>query len=289
MYTYNLVGSQSASIKQEDKEEEKKEDQSLLKELKLKSTGTLIQIKDETKAQYTITQTVKVNKQQNIKRKLICKTNGCKFGGEILCYGKSDEFCELKLNLYDHLPTCKDLVNPFNSKEMRVLTRVKLKPSEIISEFNKTQDNEAMKLVDNEENRRKISQLKYVEKVKDQEDKLPKIASIRDLKLWMEGKYISNLTDEAFTNLGWDLPFVANYRIDAAKSDFFAFVTTKNCLYNVVKQKIGNHSRLCADGTYKLVAEGYPTIIIGTTDINRKLHLGKKFSILYRKVLSIYF
>ena len=52
-------------------------------------------------------------------------------------------------------------------------------------------------------------------------------------------------------------------------------LTTKNLLNNYYKQAISQDSFLCTDGTYRLNNIRYPSLVVGTVDINRKFHLGK--------------
>lgn len=56
---------------------------------------------------------------------------------------------------------------------------------------------------------------------------------------------------------------------EEADEETFRFFFTSNSL--IAKAKAGNHWH--ADGTYKLLWQGFPVLIVGTTDMNRKFHI----------------
>lgn len=65
-------------------------------------------------------------------------------------------------------------------------------------------------------------------------------------------------------------PFVLSYEMDAHNESNVKvrfFVTSK-----LLKAAIGVE-KLHTDGTYKLVWQGYPVLLVGTTDIYRKFHI----------------
>ena len=64
--------------------------------------------------------------------------------------------------------------------------------------------------------------------------------------------------------------FVANYYIeddDDADPLFRLFVTTKNLMKNCL-----NSNHICANATYKLIWQGYPVLMVGTTDKQCAFH-----------------
>lgn len=69
-----------------------------------------------------------------------------------------------------------------------------------------------------------------------------------------------------------DQQFVTNHFVyvneeDNDKSYFRFFVSTKRLLQNAIGVK-----KFHTDGTYKLVWQGFPILLLGTTDIDRKFH-----------------
>ena len=65
-----------------------------------------------------------------------------------------------------------------------------------------------------------------------------------------------------------DEVFVSNYSIDEIEASFIIFLTTKRLL-GLVKF---NSKHVCADATYKLVWQGYPVLIVGTINKEKKFH-----------------
>ena len=89
----------------------------------------------------------------------------------------------------------------------------------------------------------------------------PAQISLNYIKNWcIEKSIIPNDPDECF---------VANYYIedDDAGPLFRLFVTTKNLITNCL-----NSNHICADATYKLIWQGYPVLMVGTTDKQRAFH-----------------
>jgi len=65
-----------------------------------------------------------------------------------------------------------------------------------------------------------------------------------------------------------DVPFIVAYEInDVDEIDFRFFISTKRLLTHVASSKI-----IHADATYKLTWQGFPILIVGTTDRDRKFH-----------------
>ena len=55
--------------------------------------------------------------------------------------------------------------------------------------------------------------------------------------------------------------------------DFVGLITTKNLLLNIIKQASSAIINISLDGTYKLNKQGFPTIVIGTKDVQKRFHL----------------
>jgi hypothetical protein len=95
-----------------------------------------------------------------------------------------------------------------------------------------------------------------------------------------------------------DEVFVGNFQIslndDVLEDNIVMriFFTTKR----LIRLTMFNRKHICADATYKLIWQGYPVLIVGTTDIDRVFHpyglayaltSDKKILSLYMKVLQI--
>lgn len=89
-------------------------------------------------------------------------------------------------------------------------------------------------------------------------------------------------------------PFIVNHEVhvneeNVENSTFRFFVSTKLLLHNAI-----NATKIHTDATYKLVWQGFPILIVGTTDSNRKFHpfgasvstneRAENFSFMYRCV-----
>jgi len=229
-------------------------------------SGSFKDLRKETSLIFTIKQTQ--TSQKNIVRKLICKNEECKVKAKIIQIGSSDLEAELHINRYTHLNSCCKSENVFASPEFMLLLKGKLKPSEIIIEFNKISDK---KITNSLENRRKISQLKYSSHNKDPINS--NICNAKELQEWLESHHQLNIVDESFNSLNWNEPFISSYEI--YEDNFYSFATTKNLIYNIVKTDVSNITPIVIDGTYKLNNLGYPTIVLGTVDLQRKFHLSK--------------
>ncbi|CAF2802135.1 unnamed protein product [Rotaria sp. Silwood2] len=89
----------------------------------------------------------------------------------------------------------------------------------------------------------------------------PAQISLNHIKNWcIEKSIIPNDPDQCF---------VANYYIKDGDADplFRLFVTTKNLMKNCL-----NSNHVCADATYKLIWQGYPVLMVGTTDKQCAFH-----------------
>jgi len=260
----NIVKQKEEESEKDEKEKEEEKEDPTLKILKLIKTDTYQKLREETKTMFNITQ--KQTLKSKIERTIKCKSQGCQVEGKIILLGKSEQVCELHLNQYSQKRECEQQTNLFHTSEMKMLLQGNLKPNELIVNFNK---NSEQKLPNDEATRRKISQLKYFEKQKSNINE--EINNVKDLKAWLEARFKDNIVEDSFQSLSWDEPFVSDFEIKGA--DFYSFLTTKNLIYNIVKQNLSNVTHICVDGTYKLNNLGYPTIVIGTLDLHRKFHL----------------
>lgn len=84
--------------------------------------------------------------------------------------------------------------------------------------------------------------------------------SIGDLEEWCINHQVAP-DDEDSPFCDYDIKF------DDDKSEFRVFITTKR-LISLCQQA----DHICADATYKLVHQGYPILIVGTTDRSRQFH-----------------
>ena len=230
------------------------------------------------KQNYTIKQ--KYTKKGGISERLaICKTKNCPAKAKLCQYGNdSNATTELYYKKISHLPSCKTIINPFQNPKLQEYLELGLKPKVAIARFNK--QNADQKIENNAGNRKKVSQLKYINNLKNEEEN-PVITNINDLKAWIESKTHLTNNDNAFNSLPWDVPFIANYSIN--NHNFIAVITTKNSLHNFIKQAACDSSLISIDGTYQLNVQGFPTLVIGTCDLHKKFHLGKVF---YRNIID---
>ncbi len=148
--------------------------------------------------------------------------------------------------------------------------KLRLTPTEIIQEYNKKTEGE--KLLNTNDTRRKISQIKYVQKP---EDVPQKICNIRDLRELLERKCVKSLTNTHLSSIPWNEVIISDYEI--RNNEFVAYATTKNLQLNIVKQLATGKMVKGADGTYKLNDQGHPMIVIGVYDLHGKFHPSKKF------------
>ena len=78
---------------------------------------------------------------------------------------------------------------------------------------------------------------------------------------------------EGLANLTEDTVFVAGSKFIDNK--FCVVLTSKTLIKNYIIQGKYAPKFVAIDGTYKLNQLMYPTLILGTVDVNRKFHLGK--------------
>ena len=212
----------------------------------------------------------------NLEKIGFCKSRDCLSRCKITLFGSSELNCELFYNQHNHLSICNIKQDIFKNANLLELCKLRLKPSEIIQNFNKEHEDSELYIEDIEENRKKISRLKYANKSEDEDSK---ICNIKELEHWFDKKCVSKLNHEDLTSLPWDNAVIADYEI--RDNQFAAFITSKNLALNVVKQLSVERICIAADGTYKLNETGHPTIVIGLFDINRKFHLSKIYIFLF--------
>ena len=193
----------------------------------------------------------------NLEKIGLCKTEGCPCKCKITLYGQSDQACELFFNQFEHLSLCKVEPDVFKNQSLLDLCKLNLKPSEIIREFNEKEKDNGLNISDTEENRRKISTIKYLSKCDKEEEK---INNINQLQAWFDEICVEKFSGEELKLLPWDQVLVGNYVVSGNK--FAAFITTKHLQLNIIKQLGIEKVCIAADGTYKLNKNGHPTIIV---------------------------
>lgn len=103
----------------------------------------------------------------------------------------------------------------------------------------------------------KISQIQGIIKPKD-------IISIGDVVSWSEEHLIN-------VDLNIDAPFVIDFKASTyedEEKDFQYTISTKRLL-----SQSAHYEAVCMDATYKVNFHGYPLLMIGSIDANRKFHL----------------
>ena len=180
---------------------------------------------------------------------------------------------ELLISKVEHLDTCQVKLcselnkDPFHSIKMVSLIKSNKTPKQVIKEYNK---GTGQKLVNNEANRKKISNIRYAHKeskVEEDEESQP-IISIQHLKNFINENLLSAEEIEAVDN---DSVFVCG--ADKNDDNLTVVLTTKNLLGNYLKSSKIGELFICVDGTYRLNDLGYPLLTLGTVDLNKKLHI----------------
>lgn len=99
----------------------------------------------------------------------------------------------------------------------------------------------------------------------EKEKACPKIKLISDFEKWCR----NNETVPDDEHQGFVAKFEVEYpKGEAAGKECRAFITTKHLLKNAEKSMV-----LHADGTYKLMTNGFPALVIGTSDANARFNL----------------
>ena len=216
-----------------------------------------------------------------------CKDKSCKAKAKIITFlnerpsktylliaedGKSSQKSPTsKLFIKDkHKKNCKFDVqlkeDPFvDSDLLSLIKRSELKPTTVIKKYINIP---GKKLENTAKIRQKISSIRSKDKAK---SKLPEqmVYNMNELKSFIEQNSPSH---EQFSALGFDRPFVCGQISDT--DNITLIMTTKNLLENYYKQSQCSSKFLCLDGTYRLNNLRYPSLILGTVDIERKFHLG---------------
>lgn len=154
---------------------------------------------------------------------------------------------------HDHTVLKKEVGIPTAVKnEIKFLFNLGLKPKAILENLSKKQMGLPGK-----------TQLSNYLKILKDEKFGPATISLGQLSKWLQGKsLVPNDENEGF---------VINYEVgfdDEEGDNYFRFfISSKKLLETASQSKI-----LHADGTYKLVWQGFPVLVVGTTDLNRKFH-----------------
>lgn len=110
----------------------------------------------------------------------------------------------------------------------------------------------------------KLKQIQNIIRYNCQKKSTSDIVSIGDVVKWADEHQFKPDLDE-------DCPFVVDMlasTMDDEEAHFQYVVSTKRLLKNAL-----NYKNICVDATYKVVFFGYPLIIMGSIDVNRKFHL----------------
>lgn len=240
--------------------------------------------------------TVKQNNSSKLKyeRKLYCKERDCPAQARVITF---HDICYtyLWLSRIIHLPSCtyKDKFGIQHKEELvfqdpvfHALVCSTLPPKNVISTYNnERQKRNLSPLKESTELTRKISQIRHKYTKKDQEEAGANlIVNVDELKKEAQR---TSFNDEQIGQLSRNTCFVAGSYFDG--DNFAVVLTSKMLLENSFNQGNCYPRLLAVDGTYKLNNVKFPTLVIGTTDINRKFHLGTMlffFSlILYSRIM----
>ena len=134
----------------------------------------------------------------NIEKIGFCKNKDCLYQCKITLYGGSEESCEIFYNQYSHLAQCNLTTDTFKSLDLIELCKTNEKPSGIIKSFNDKNKENGKKIIDNEENRKRISKIKCLEKKKTEETK---VCDLRSLEEWFNEICASNFNNEQIQSL----------------------------------------------------------------------------------------
>lgn len=110
----------------------------------------------------------------------------------------------------------------------------------------------------------KLSQIQSVIRYHCQTKPSENIVTVGDVVAWAK-------QHEFKDELDIDTPFVIDSKAsthDDEEKYFQYLISTKRLLKNA-----SNYDNICVDATYKVVFHGYPLLVIGSIDANRKFHL----------------
>lgn len=110
----------------------------------------------------------------------------------------------------------------------------------------------------------KLSQIQSIIRYHCQTKPSKDIIKVGDIVAWAENQKLNHEIDD-------DTPFVIDFKASTCEDQnkhFQYLISTKRLLANAA-----NYENICVDATYKVVFHGYPLLIIGSIDANRKFHL----------------
>lgn len=84
--------------------------------------------------------------------------------------------------------------------------------------------------------------------------------SMGELESWL--KHYSTVPEDEIE------PFVLNYKIDEEENSFKFFITSKELLKNAL-----DCVTIHCDATYKIIWQGFPVLVVGTSDFDRHFHI----------------
>jgi uncharacterized protein with PQ loop repeat len=173
-----------------------------------------------------------------------------------------NKIVDIYFNQHEHSDECLYTTNHLKDEKIIELCKMDMKPKYIINQFNKDKGDDA--LVNNKQNRQKISNLK--QRIKEQES-LPKIATTHDLlRMFQTLPRISSSISENDE----DKCCLVDFTI--TNTSFKCVLTTRNLIKNIIRQEEKADAVFVTDGTYKLNSNDYPLLVIATVDVERHAH-----------------
>jgi len=201
-------------------------------------------------------------KKNNCESKILIKCAIEKKSPEEIIYGKA----EIYNNDQQHLETCAieaaSMWKKPNIKKL-ILASENTKVSTLINQINSNLD-ENEQIPKNFQNKQKIYQIKSNYK-KILNEKNP-FSVIHTYEKWKEYLDLHTFNSNALKLLDFDERKVFILDQYFEKNNFCVSFSTKTLIKNAIFQSLYDFSLICIDGTYKLIKQGYPLIIMTTTD-----------------------
>lgn len=179
-----------------------------------------------------------------------CKHQPCPAKFQI-CYNRSTTVL-LKSSDHDHnttpsAPARLTRISEETKSKIKELRELKLKPKAILS------------TIRNKYPELPVPSVKQLYGLNSREAKDESKISLGELEQWLKERSTIPVDEHSV--------FVVHYEVDYDAPSFRFFLSTKNLIEQSSKSNIVH-----ADTTYKLNYEGFPVLVIGTTDLDRHLH-----------------
>lgn len=224
--------------------------------------------------------TIKQNNPSKLRyeRKLECKYLGCPSIAKMITFYDTDEtylwICKSKnhssqCTYKDKLGNLTEEDRIFEDPSFKILVSSTLPPKQVIQTYNKDRKAKGLfELPILSRITKKISRIRHDLNSKDNDIPHSLVVNMNELKAEVQR---ASFADDELSNIPEDTVFVAGSHFTENK--FCVVLTSKTLLKNYLTQGKYAPRFLAVDGTYKLNDLKYPTLVLGTVDVNRKFHL----------------